>query len=145
MKRNVCVGGARIAATCAGAFNFRLDRARARANETCQFERFAYAITIRVCFAYSRNCFIYVGHKRPLKKKLLPLDVRTSPLVAAVADTLSHEKSVAPTNIFSRCLHCCTRTFGRSRVGRSFRFGLHGPVERNVGPSPPRRSARHRR
>lgn len=41
-----------------------------------------------------------------------------------------------PTNIFSRCLHCCTRTFGCSRVDRSFRFGLHGPVGRNEGALP---------
>lgn len=69
-----------------------------------------------------RNCFIYVGVSRSLRErreKKISSHVHSSRLRllrrrghTAVVDIRCSrtEKSVAPTNIFSRCPHCCTRT-----------------------------------
>lgn len=135
-------------------FNFRLGHAR----EPVGLERFAYdARSTRSLFVSSfllvlHNYFIYVGISGHRRKKLLPLArtsrLRSRQLVAAVADILSHEKSVAPTNIFftmSSLLHSyLVRSAARGSTDRSALVYM-GPWKEMWGPPLRASSTRHRR
>lgn len=53
-----------------------------------------------------RNCLIYRATEEKKIGSPLALRVPHSAAVAPSTLTLAYEKSVAPANIFSRCLHC---------------------------------------